>query len=400
LLGDRPHLEFRSPHDVEPIGTVARKGERAVDGVTATGPTEYRRHQDALGSLEYDTSEGRPFADRASADKPAGPREFERAFGETSRIEELYAEFNDTGDDNGDDGGACARVLDGMNIGDGRHCWQINRDRERRQRAWLRKQVKSDPSWFLDAVKSDRANGPRATGMNDEFRAHEALDWIAKAETDPKFEAACSEVRAFYKSHLSIRGFCKKRGIWPNAFVHRRRKYFKAIADRLTREGVAKTPLSTKPTFGPGIVVGLDAIAKEFRCTVDKARAMVDDPNAPVAFHSEYAIALRKREPRPCQKFLPRGPSAIVRTYPVTRTPLQRNLLPWNDTSLAARPAIICASTNARSTAWSWSASCPPSRSAGPSASNYPTSRPSPVRLSPASAVSVNFDEGRHHGQP
>jgi len=218
-------------------------------------------------------------------------------------IGEIFAEFADPDADDADDGDdgddAYAGVLSGVHIrDDGPHRWQISRDRERRQRAWFRKVVKNDPSRFLASVKEDKANGPRATKMNEEVRAHEALDWITKTEADPKLEAARSVVRAFYKSGLSVRAFCKRRGIWPNGFNHQRRKYFKAIADRLTREWIAKTPISTKPTFGPGIAVGLDAIAKEFRCPVGEALAMINDPDAPVTLHSGCPIALRRREPQ------------------------------------------------------------------------------------------------------
>src|SRR5271167_1853974 len=113
LLGDQPGLplEFRAPHDVEPIGTVNRKGQRA--NVRLTGPTEYRRRQEALGELEYDASEaGHSIVARDPRDGP-GPRNF----GEMVTIGEIFAEFADPDADDADDGDdAYAGVLSGVHI--------------------------------------------------------------------------------------------------------------------------------------------------------------------------------------------------------------------------------------------------------------------------------------------
>jgi hypothetical protein len=176
----------------------------------------------------------------------------------------------------------------------------------KRRRSWFRKLVKAYGDLFAAAVQTYEAQSARPTPTNAKLRALEALSWLAQAETAPKLEDARIMVRAFFKSGLSIRAFCAGLNppIWPNTFQYWRRKYFQAVADRLNRKGVPKTARLTKPpTFGPGIAVGIDAIAEEFGCTVKKVQRMLDDLAMPVTTYTGSVIALRRREPKKSDRF-------------------------------------------------------------------------------------------------
>lgn len=214
--------------------------------------------------------------------------------GATMSVGRLLAElgFGQEGD---------TRDLSGWSVETGhRATWPQNKDELRRQRGTFRVKCKGSPAAFTELANRDEATSLRAYPINADRRGHEALTWLM----DEPDGASRRIVIAFGRSRLSIRDFCLKHSHWPDEFARLRRSCFRNIAARLNAAGVSPTPSRTSPSrFGPGIAVGVAAVAVEFGVKPEEVRPLLASGEKPIATHGNTVVALRQHEPPEPIKF-------------------------------------------------------------------------------------------------
>ena len=125
------------------------------------------------------------------------------------------------------------------------------------------REIRTDPAKFAALCrKYDGYLTERAGWHRGERELFDALDRLNEVEDAPKLERARQIVLCWFRSPLSIRGFCRANGrLWPTEFNRLLDSYSEVLAERLTRDQVP-VPHVDMVLHSPDIVLGFDNIAE------------------------------------------------------------------------------------------------------------------------------------------